>query len=189
MMSLLFTYKYIILIPLSIIEGPIITVICGFLVTLKVFNPFLVYIIMVLGDIIGDAGIYFIGYSGKRFLKYFKVTEEKLEKAKKYFEGNHKKAIVLSKLVHGIGFTGLMAAGAVHVSYKKYFKTCAMISVIQTFVMLILGILFGHAYVLIGEYLNYYAAIVSIVALIFLVILFLRKYKFNIRSTPLDNIE
>ena len=188
MIHLLLTYRYLILIPLAIIEGPIVTVVCGFLVTLKVFNPLLVYVIMVLGDIVGDAGIYYIGYSGKRFLKYFRVTEEKLEKAKKYFEGNHKKAIAMSKLVHGIGFTGLVAAGTIHVPYKRYFKTCAMISVIQSFIMLVLGILFGHAYEQIGKYLNYYAAIVSVFTLIFLVILFLRKYKFNIRATPLDNI-
>lgn len=67
MIQLLLTYKYIILIPLSIIEGPIVTVICGFLVTLKFFNPFLVYVVMVLGDIVGDGLIYYMGYSGKDF--------------------------------------------------------------------------------------------------------------------------
>jgi membrane protein DedA with SNARE-associated domain len=189
MIQLLLTYKYIILIPLAIIEGPIVTVLCGFLVTLKVFNPLLVYVIMVLGDIVGDGGIYYLGYSGKRFLKYFHVTEEKLEKAKTYFHENHKKAIAMSKLVHGIGFTGLVAAGASHVPYKRYFKTCALISIIQSFVMLLLGIFFGHAYVVIGKYLNYYAAFVSVLALIVLVIVFLRKYKFNIRTVPSSDIK
>jgi len=74
MIELLLTYKYIILIQLSIIEGPILTVVCGFLVTLNVFDPIVVYVVMVLGDIAGDGLIYYIGYSGKRFLKYFKVT-------------------------------------------------------------------------------------------------------------------
>ena len=188
MIQLLLTYRYLILIPLAIIEGPIATVICGFLVTLGFFNPFVVYIVMVLGDIVGDGLIYYMGYSGKRFLKYFHVTEEKLEKAKTYFQNNHKKAIAMSKLIHGIGFTGLVAAGAIHVPYKKYFITCATISVIQSFVMLMLGILFGHAYVVIGKYLNYYAAFVSVVALVFLVIIFLRKYKFNIKTIPPSDI-
>jgi membrane protein DedA with SNARE-associated domain len=189
MIQLLLTYKYIILIPLAIIEGPIVTVICGFLVTLKVFNPLLVYVVMVLGDIVGDGGIFYMGYAGKRFLKYFGVTEQKLEKAKLYFRDNHKKAIAMSKLVHGIGFTGLVAAGASHVPYKKYFTTCAVISMIQSFVMLMLGILFGHAYVIIGKYLNYYAAVVSVLALIVLVIVFLRKYKFNIRTLPPSDLK
>ncbi len=183
MLELLLTYKYIILIPLSIIEGPIVTVVCGFLVTLKVFNPLWVYIIMVVGDIVGDGIIFYIGYSGKRFLKYFKVSDTKLEKAKTYFHENHKKAIIMSKLVHGIGFTGLLAAGASHVPYKRYFKTCALISTVQSFVMLIVGIFFGHAYVLIGKYLNYYAAFVSVAVLLILLFIFIKKYKFRTKAS------
>lgn len=183
MIELLLTYKYIILAPLSIIEGPIIAVACGFLVTLKILNPFLVYVVLVIGDIIGDGTIYYIGYSGKRFLKYFKITEEKLEKAKTYFHENHKKAIIMSKLVHGIGFTGLVAAGASHVPYKRYFKTCTIISIIQSFVMLMIGVLFGHAYVLIGKYLDFYAAGVSVIALIILLFVFIRKYKLGTKTS------
>jgi membrane-associated protein len=183
MISLLLTYKYIILIPLAVIEGPIVSVICGFLVTLGVFNPLLVYMVMVIGDIAGDGIIYYIGYSGKRFLKYFRVTEEKLEKAKTYFHENHKKAIFMSKLVHGIGFTGLIAAGASHVPYKRYFLTCTLISVVQSAVMLTVGILFGHAYVQIGKYLDYYAAGVSVLVLIILLIIFIRKYHIGTKTS------
>ncbi len=177
MIQLLLTYKYLILIPLAIIEGPIVAVIVGFFTTMHIFNFILSYVILVLGDIIGDGLIYYIGYSGKRLLKYFRVTDEKLEKAKKYFHENHKKAIAMSKLVHGIGFTGLIAAGATHTPYVRYFKTCALISVVQSFVMLMLGVLFGHAYVLIGKYLNYYAAFVSVGALLVVAFFVIRKYK------------
>lgn len=183
MIELLLTYKYLILIPLSIIEGPIVTVVAGFLATLGVFNPLLVYVIMVIGDIIGDGTIYYIGHSGKRFLKYFKVTEEKLEKAKTYFHENHKKAIVTSKLAHGIGFTGLLAAGASHTPYKRYFKTCALISVIQSFIMLMIGMLFGRAYTVIGKYLNYYAAFASVAVLISLLFAIIQKYKMGKKIT------
>jgi membrane protein DedA with SNARE-associated domain len=182
MIQLLLTYKYLLLLPLAILEGPIIAIICGFLTTLKIFNPLFVYLVLLSGDIIGDGVIYYIGYSGKRFLKYFRVTEEKLEKAKIYFHENHKKAIFISKLAHGIGFTGLIAAGASHVPYKRYFKTCTLISAVQSAVMLIIGILFGSAYVKIGKYLDYYAAGVSIIVLIGLLFFFIRKYKIKIRS-------
>lgn len=185
MIELLLTYKYLILMPLAIIEGPIIAVICGFLITLGVFNPLLTYVILVLGDIVGDAGVYYIGYSGKRFLKYFRVTEEKLEKAKIYFHENHKKAIFASKLAHGIGFTGLIAAGASHVPYKRYFKTCTSISVVQSAVMLIVGVFFGHAYLVIEKYLNYYAALVSMLLLVVLLFVFIKKYKVKTRTTSL----
>ncbi len=181
MIQLLLTYKYLILAPLAIIEGPIVAIVVGFLTTLGVFNFLFAYIILVLGDIIGDGVIYYIGHSGKKVLHYFKVTPEKLEKAKTYFHENHHKAIIMSKLVHGIGFTGLIAAGASHVPYKRYFKTCMTISCIQSFVMLVIGIFFGHAYVAIEKYLNYYAAGASVIALLVILIVVIRKYKINVR--------
>jgi|SRR3989344_2758234 len=177
MIELLLTYKYLILIPLSIIEGPIVTVIAGFLVTLKFFNLFLIYIIMVAGDVVGDGIAYSFGYFGKRFLHYFKITDEKLEKAKKYFNENHRKAIFASKVVYGLGTTGLITAGILHVPYKKYFKTCVLISAVQSLILIMIGVLFGHAYVVIEKYLNYYAAIGSVIVLIILLFVFIRNYK------------
>lgn len=178
MIELLLTYKYLILIPLAIIEGPIISVICGFLVTLGFFNPLLVYIVMVLGDIIGDGIFYYIGYKGKKLFHYFNVNEEKIEKAKIYFQENHNKAIAGSKIIWGIGTAGLIAAGALHVSYKRYFKTCALYSLAQSLIMMLLGVFFGQAYVLIGKYFNYYASGISVIGLVLIFFfIFIKKYK------------
>lgn len=168
---------------MAVIEGPIVAVVCGFLITLKILNPLLVYIILVIGDVVGDGIIYYVGYSGKRFLHYFKINEEKLERAKTYFHENHKKAIITSKLVHGIGFTGLLAAGASHVPYKRYFKTCTFISVVQSAVMMMVGVLFGHAYVQIGKYLDYYAATVSVAVLVILLFILIKRYKLGTKTS------
>ncbi len=181
-MELLITYKYLIVVPLAIIEGPIISVISGFLTTLGVFNLPLVFLVLVLGDIVGDAIQYSLGYCGKRFcgkkvLNYFKVNDENLEKAKIYFSKNHTKAIIASKLMYGVGFFGLVAAGMLRVPYPRYFKTCAIISVIQSTVMVTAGIFFGQAYVVIGKYFDYYAAITSVVALFIVFFILFRKYK------------
>ena len=178
--QLLLTYRYLILIPLAIAEGPIISVIAGFLVTLGIFNILVVYVIMVLGDILGDAIFYYIGYSRKNLFRYLKINEEKIEKAKLYFEKNHNKAIAGSKILWGIGTTGLIAAGALHIPYKKYFKTCAIYSLAQSFSMLFLGVFFGQAYEVIGKYFNYYSALVNILALaIILYFIFIKMYKKN----------
>ncbi|MFA6353340.1 MAG: VTT domain-containing protein [Candidatus Paceibacterota bacterium] len=178
--QLLLTYKYLILIPLSIVEGPIVSVIAGFLTTLNIFNPLLVFLVMVAGDIVGDAIFYFIGYKGKKLFKYFNIREEKIEKAKIYFQENHKKAIAASKIMWGIGTAGLIAAGALHISYKKYFKTCALYSLAQSFVMIMLGIFFGQAYIIIGKYFDYYAAGISILVMAtVLFFIFIKKYKQN----------
>ena len=80
----------------------------------------------------------------------------------------------------GIGTAGLIAAGALHTPYKRYFKTCALYSLAQSFIMMTLGIFFGQAYVIIGKYFDYYAAGASIIGLaILLFFIFFRKYKQN----------
>ena len=70
--NLLLHYKYLILLPLSVIEGPIITVIAGFFATMGIFNPYLVYTIAVVGDIFGDTLAYGIGRWGSvPFINHF----------------------------------------------------------------------------------------------------------------------
>ena len=178
--QLLLTYKYFILIPLAIIEGPIVSVIAGFLATFGFFNLLVVYAVMVSGDIIGDGIFYYIGYSGKNLFRYFKINEEKIEKAKVYFENNHRKAIAGSKIMWGIGTAGLIAAGALRVPYQRYFKTCALYSLAQSFIMMLLGIFFGQAYGIIGKYFDYYAAVISILVLVVLLFfVFMKKYRKN----------
>ena len=78
-----------------------------------------------------------------------------MEKAKIYFENNHKKAIAGSKIMWGVGTAGLVAAGALHTPYKRYFQTCAMYSLAQSFIMIMLGIFFGQSYLVIGKYFDY----------------------------------
>ncbi len=169
---LLTTYKYLLLFPIVVVEGPFITMISGFLVSTHVFNIFIVYPLCVVGDLAGDTIFYCIGrWSGKsllRFSAHFGVTPEKLENAKDFFANHHHKALVASKLIHGVGVSGLITAGFLKISYKKYLKTCFYIALAQSAVLLLIGFLFGHAYLQIGKYLNNYAKIVSILFLLFL---------------------
>lgn len=179
MISLLLTYKYIILVPLMIVEGPIVTLIAGFFVTLGIFNPFAVYGLAILGDITGDTIAYLIGRFGgihllkTRLGKFLGCTSEKLEEAKNKFQNNHKKTIVFSKIFHGFGITGLTAAGVLKINYLKYIITCISVSMVQSMIFLIVGILFGSAHQTLNKYMNYFAATtitIGICAIIFLII-------------------
>jgi len=169
-------YKYIIIFPLAIIEGPFLTVICGFLAAGGFLNAWIVLPIVIIGDIVGDSILYWAGRTGKWAFRLFRVKEKNLEDAKKYFRENHKKALITSKLIHGLGFTGLLAAGAVRVSYRRYFLTCAAVSIIQSAILLVLGIVFAGAYLQVGKYLNYYAATVSAIFVLIVAWLIFRHY-------------
>jgi membrane protein DedA with SNARE-associated domain len=172
-------YKYLIILPFSIIEGPFLAIICGFLVTTKVLNPWIVFPILIVGDVLGDTIFYIMGRTGRGVLRFFRVKEATLEEAKKYFENNHRKALIMSKLIHGLGTAGLIAAGAVRVPYKKYFTICAIVSLVQSVTLFVIGILFASAYIKIAKYLDYYAATVSAIFVIILICFLIKRYNKN----------
>ncbi|MFH0833804.1 MAG: hypothetical protein V2A63_00230 [Patescibacteria group bacterium] len=168
--ELLLNYKYVILVPLTIIEGPIVSVIAGMLVALGDLNPFAAYGIIVGGDIFGDSFYYFLGRFGRKIFggragKFLRIKPEKVERAKKLFENHHNKTIILAKLFHGIGFTGLIAAGSLKIPYLRYFLLCLATTLFQAAGFLLLGFFFGHAYLQIGKYLDYFAAGTIVVGL------------------------
>ena len=181
--GLLETYKYFVLFPLAIIEGPILTVVAGFLVSLGLMNPYIVYPIVVVADALGDSLCYALGRFGdplvRRYGHWIGITPEKLIKAENYFKTHHLRSILLSKLVHGIGFVGIIAAGSLRVRYSKFALTAFVVSALQTLAFLILGIFFGFAYVAIEKYLSYFAAVVSLIALFvaFIIVLNVRFKK------------
>jgi membrane protein DedA with SNARE-associated domain len=181
MIELLLAYKYIILVPLAIIEGPITSVVAGFLSTSGIFNLLIVFPIMVLGDMIGDSVFYGLGRWGSGILARHGhrvgATPERLEEARVYFSNNHHKALVLSKLVHGIGLSGLIVAGSLKVPYIRYIKTCILIALGQSLIFLMIGVFFGHAYLQIGKYLNNFAAGISVIALFVILLIVFNKYK------------
>lgn len=172
-LSLLLAYKYYILMPLSIVEGPIITVMAGFLASTHLINPFIVYAVVVAGDLIGDAIFYSLGRwgagSAHKYGKFWGVTPERLAYARDYFSNHHHKAIITSKLAQGIGASGLVAAGVLKIPYLRYMRTCLLVSFAQCAAFLIVGLLFGSAYVKIGEYLDYFTSGITIVALIIII--------------------
>ena len=174
-------YKYLLLFPLAIIEGPMIMVIAGFLVTLGFLDAFIVYIIIVLGDIIGDSLAYLLGRFGDRIIHTYGpligITPNRVEQAKKYYLSRQTKAVVLSKLIHGIGIAGLVTAGTLKIPYLRYIRSCILVSLPQAFVLLIIGLFFGNAYVQIERYFNAYAATISATVLLTGFIMIVYRFK------------
>lgn len=176
---LLLKFKYIILFPLAIVEGPILAVIAGFLCSEGYLNLFIVYAIIVTGDVIGDSIVYMFGRWGipgflKKILKHFGMKTENLEKARVYFDANSQKAISLSKIALGIGIAGIYLAGNARVPYARFLKICLATSAIQYVVYLGIGLLFGSAYKKIDHYLNFFAAL-SIVTFLSVILFYIIK--------------
>lgn len=155
---------YLLLFPIAIMEGPIISVIAGFLVSLGIFNLFIVYAIIVVGDILGDAFWYFLGRYGGNWRytepikRFFKLTPERIDATREKFHTHRYKMMMASKLVHGVGSAGLFTAGLVRVPYTTFAITCLTVTLGQAAFLVGLGYFFGEAYEVIGQYLDYFAA-------------------------------
>lgn len=175
-------YGYFAIFPLSIVEGPIITMLGGFFVRLGVLDPFLVYIIVVVGDAMGD-GLYFaIGYfAGRKFIDWivriFRIKNGYEERASKHFNDHGYKTLIAAKLLQGAGPVGLIAAGSSGMPYGRYMRMCVSVSLVQSAIFLIVGILFGHAYAELSKTLNTIEAATVILSLGILLIFIIFKLK------------
>lgn len=163
-------YRYFILLPLSVIEGPIIAVVSGFLCRQGILNFLLVYCILIIGDTIGDSVYYALGYYSNspfalKLISWLGIKKDRLEKVKFYFGNNPLKAITISKLILGVGVAGLFLAGKSKIPYSQFFTICLITSFIQCLAYLVTGWFFGEFYLQINHYFNYFASISIVLVL------------------------
>lgn len=186
--ELIVLWKYFFVFIAAIIEGPIATVISGFLSSQGIMNAAAVYFCVVLGDLTADSLYYALGRWGKRgainkWGKYIGLSMKKITAMESHFAKHGGKTVVTGKLAHGIGIVILAAAGASQMPYKK-FLLFSLIGVFpQSLILLLIGYYFGHAYNRIGSYLDYYAILVVVVVIILIGVYFLiRRYSRKIEK-------
>lgn len=159
---LLYAFKYPILFPLAVVEGPILAVVAGFLCIQGFLNPLIVYPIIVAGDVCGDSIVYVLGRWGESgrhhwWSRLIGLNAEKIGRARRYFNANPVKTVSLSKLILGVGVAGIFLAGHSRIPYRIFIAVCLVTSAAQYTVYLGIGLLFGRAYKEINIYLNYIA--------------------------------
>ena len=152
-------YKYLALFPLTVVEGPIITVITGFFASLGYINFFIAYVIIVAGDLTGDAFHYYIGrIGGIRFIdkwgKFFGTGKNHIEAIEKQFAKRGSKLLFIGKMSHGVGGAFLIAAGIIKMPFGQYMFSNMLATLIKSILLLIIGFYFGHAYKLINSILE-----------------------------------
>jgi membrane protein DedA with SNARE-associated domain len=168
----LLVYKYFVLLPVVIIEGPIVTIIAGFLASLGHINPFIAYGVIVVGDLIGDCMYYSFGRFGRkkvieRWGHYIGITLERVRRLETHFEKHSGKTLIISKLTHAVGPVFLVAAGVAKVPIGKFVLFNLIPTLPKSLILLLVGYYFGKAYAMWNTYLGY-TAIITICLAIFL---------------------
>jgi len=177
---LLTAHKYLFLFPVVVVEGPIITVIAGFLSSLGFLNIFIAYAVIVVGDIVGDIMFYAIGYYGRqkfvnRWGRFLGITSERVERLEKHFEKHTGKTLIVVKLSQGIGAVVLVAAGIARVPFRKFVWYNFIPTLPKSLILILIGYYSGESYVKISSYLDYAAIGTVIAAVIFIVIYFMMR--------------
>jgi membrane protein DedA with SNARE-associated domain len=163
MEHLLLTYTYWAILPLAIIEGPVVTIAASVLASLGYLNIFIVYPLVLLGDIIGDMLHYALGrFGGRQFIKrygqYVRLDENRIDEIKHTYFDTHAslwRIITVSKITQAPSSLVLLACGITKVNFKQFFFVTTVTNVIKVFVITCIGYFFGQSYLLIAHDLRF----------------------------------
>ena len=153
-------YKYLVILPIAIVEGPIIAVISGFIVSLGLANGYIIYILLLLGDLIGDSLHYALGRYGRekrwlgRIRDFFGYDDDVENFLQKHFEMHKGKTFIVAKVSHGLGGAVQVAAGMARVNYRQFFWWNFIGTLPKSLILMLIGYYAGHSYIKINTYLG-----------------------------------
>lgn len=167
--ALLSGHPYVALLPLAVIEGPVVTLACGVLISVGKLNPLLAFGIVVAGDFIGDAILYSLGrWGGRRVLSFF-GSRPRLAARVRDLEGQLLKeadrALIIGKLTHSVGAAVLLAAGMVRVPLGRFLAVSLGSTLLKSFVLLVAGHWIGSSYQLVLDYSSYLIGILLVLGI------------------------
>jgi membrane protein DedA with SNARE-associated domain len=174
------TFGYPSLFLIMIIEGPVITVIGAFLASLGFFNIWLIFLLSLLGDIIGDVILYTLGYFGgssilPRAERFLKINVTTMDKLRRLFTLHGKKTIFYVKSTTGLCWITFILAGTLKMNFKTFLRACLWGGIVWSGFLVISGFFFGYAFEKINDYLKYAGIIISFLAISFIFLMTLYK--------------
>ncbi|PIT97750.1 MAG: hypothetical protein COT71_04445 [Candidatus Andersenbacteria bacterium CG10_big_fil_rev_8_21_14_0_10_54_11] len=148
--SLLMQYRYGLLFPSVVVEGPVATITAGLLVAHGYMGFTASYIVAAAADVAADVGYYLLGAAGEthltlRWQSRLGLTPARLADVRAHFKCHGGTTFLAGKLLHGPGIAVLVAAGAAHVRFTTFLTYTVAITVVKTLALLLLGYYFGYA--------------------------------------------
>ena len=169
--------SYFIIFLLMVIEGPIVTSAAAFLASLGFFNIFIIFILSLLGDLVGDCLHYTIGrYGGhkliKKYHKKFSVTKKDLNKTEHNLNKHFGKTMFVIKFTPLFTTPGLILMGSLKIPLKKFIIYSLLITLPRTIFFILTGYYFGIAF---DKIMNYYkiGGYIIVIFVIFVIISYL----------------
>jgi membrane protein DedA with SNARE-associated domain len=150
--QLIIEYRYWILVPLAIVEGPIVAFVAGTLASIGYFNIYGLMVFFFARDMIMDAAWYYAGYFGwqtafaKRMLVKMNIQESHIKEVRDLWDKYPARTMFVGKLSYGIAAAFVAVAGVVEMSLVKFFSYGAIVAIVEYVGLLLLGYFFGNAF-------------------------------------------
>lgn len=162
------SHGLLLLAPIAILEGPIITVIAGYLAHLGAFNPVAAYVVIVLADLVGDTLFYLFGRSGvgwlsPRWRARLGLSDERLVGLTDHFRDRGGRTLIVGKLTHTLGALALIAAGVVHMRFLPFLWYNFIATLPKSLFFLGLGYGLGVAYKRVDAYIFWFSLVPLVV--------------------------
>jgi len=184
------TYGYFVLPVLIVLFGPVAGFTAGFLSSLGVFNPFIVFAIWVLTTTTTDSLLFALGRFGRGFLKKFKRSRRLLRKLEieadreggtwiSVFKKHFVKIFFFLKISPTVTISdvGAVVAGILNIEFRRMYIATFLGQLIWSGIFLSLGYYFGGAIQDINFLINTTGIILSVgFILVFLYIRFVHQY-------------
>lgn len=159
------------MLPLMILEGPVVTIIAAMLASLGAFSWPIVLLFSMIGDVVGDVILYWLGYRfGMRFVhgfgRYMGITESLVRRMEKYFERHGGKTIFAVKSTTGLCWATFTAAGIVKMDFKKFLKNSILGGVVWSGFLVAMGYFYGYLWREIKQYISWVGWIIAAIAIV-----------------------
>jgi membrane protein DedA with SNARE-associated domain len=171
-------YKYTALFFITVVEGPLITMVAGYLASQGMINFAWAYVLIVIADLLGDSMYYGLGYWSRlrivtRFSRFAKVSIPTAKKMESLFQKHAVRTMLIAKLTHAAGMPFLVGAGLAKIDFKKFLLANAIATFPKSLTFLLIGYYYGEATVSISRYLEYstWIAVILMAVTVFVYIL------------------
>ncbi len=159
-------------------EGPAVTAASAFTAALGHFNPWVILLLSILGDLIPDTIYYYIGFFGRLSMvkwieKRAKATPSRLDKLHHLMHQNHTKTMLTLKFTPFIAIPGFIMIGAKRWSYWRFIWVCALITVPKSIILVLLGYYAGDFLKLHPGYLERFDVVLLCLLFLFIGVPFL----------------
>lgn len=175
-------WNYVILFFFVIIQGPLVKLLSGAVVSSTYLNLYGVMTVAILASLSADLWWYYLGSKGKLETYFHKKNSKRkkmIEALQNVMQTHYFKVLLLGKLSLGMAIPSVIAAGVSHVPWRKWFPVVLLGEIIYTIMLVLLGFYAGESITHTNQTIRY----IGIAFTAFLIIILIFYLPYNIRKT------